>query len=237
VEAIQAHIAAEARLRAMAALAIARVWRDLPHHDQANVDEFVTKAALISLAAQRSSVAITEAFIGHLLRRPPLGVSPDELIGAAVRNGTAPEEVYKRPFVTLWSALGQHKPYAEGLAAGQDRAESAAAMDVQLAMRSTLRAVGEADKAILGYQRVPDANACPLCRIAATQRYRVRDLMPIHNRCGCSVDVITAANRRQFTGNPINDLRIEGDGMTVAVREHGELGPLLTNAADHFTRL
>jgi hypothetical protein len=59
--------------------------------------------------------------------------------------------------------------------------------------------------------------------------------MPVHNRCGCGVDVITAANRGQFTGKPSNDLSVTRDGVTAAVREHGELGPVLVNGAHHFS--
>lgn len=57
-----------------------------------------------------------------------------------------------------------------------------------------------------------------------------------HN-CGCGVDVITEANRGDFTGKPENDLSATRDGMTAAVEEHGELGPLLVNGDQHFTNL
>jgi hypothetical protein len=100
-------------------------------------------------------------------------------------------------------------------------------------MRQTLVAVGEQDPTILGYQRVPDAGACAFCRLVAGQRYRTDQLMPLHNHCGCGVDVITADNRAGFTGKPENDLSKPG----VAVNDHGELGPVLGDPAHTFTAL
>lgn len=43
------------------------------------------------------------------------------------------------------------------------------------------------EERIVGYERVPDGNACSLCNTAAGQRYRSSDLLPIHGGCGCGV--------------------------------------------------
>jgi hypothetical protein len=106
---------------------------------------------------------------------------------------------------------------------------------VQLAMRQTLVDIGDQDDLILGYQRVPDTGACAFCRLVAGQRYRTNQLMPIHAHCGCGVDVITAANRADFTGKAANDLSVTRDGVTAEVREHGELGPVLVDGQHEFT--
>lgn len=234
--ATRAHIASQERLRAIIAGLIADAWRRLPGYDEDDVDRFVELAVPMVLAAQRQSVALTEAFIARSLKRQPLGVPPEELTGAAVRNGVEPEQVYRRPFVTVWTALQAGKRWEEAVAEGLHRATSTAATDVQLAMRGTLVAVGERDDLVLGYRRVPDGKACAFCRLVAGQRYTTDQLMPIHNHCGCGVDVITPANRGDFTGRPDRDLTVTGDdGTTAAVREHGELGPVLVNADHDFT--
>lgn len=44
---------------------------------------------------------------------------------------------------------------------------------------------------IVGYERVPDGNACDLCDLASGQRYTRGDLMPIHDGCGCGVEPLT----------------------------------------------
>ena len=224
-----AHILGQQRLREVASKGTERIWEDLPGYDRENVDEWLSKVLPLILAAQRQSVALTEAFLARAVGRLPLGADPAEVTGAGVRAGAQPEDVYARPFVTVWTALKAGREWEDAVAAGLARATSTAATDVQLSMRGTLRAVGEADDLILGYQRVPDGNACTFCKLVSGQRYHTSQLMPIHNHCGCGVDVITGAERPDFTGRLDND--------TVAVREHGELGPVLVDPAHNFAEL
>jgi hypothetical protein len=233
-ELAEAHVTAQARLRELGAGMIANAWRGMPAYHESDLDLWLTTAVPIVLAAQRQAVSLTEAFLARSLGRQPFGVPPAGLIGDALR-GTSPETVYRRPFVTVWTALGAGKELEAAIEEGLTRATAAAATDVQLAMRSTLREVGQVDEAILGYQRVPDAAACDFCRLVAGQRYTTDELMPIHTHCGCGVDVITAANRGDFSGRRENDLNVTDGDLTVAVREHGELGPVLVDAAHDFT--
>jgi hypothetical protein len=231
----EAHIELLARLRGITQHGVATIWAALPaHHDQ-NVDQWLSTVLPLIEGAQRQAIAITDAYLAAALDRAVVGVNADELVGAHVRNGISPLEVYRRPFVTVWAALEAGKPLADALSAGEARATSTAAMDVQLSMRSTLSAVGRSDDRIVGYQRVPDAGACEFCRTVAGQRYRVEQLMPLHNHCGCGVEPITAANRGDFTGKPENDLSVVRDGVHAAVQEHGELGPVLVDGTQHFT--
>lgn len=231
----QGHITGQEQLRAFAAAGVTAAWAGLPSYDDTDLPTFVARSTAVVLAAQRASVALTEAYLARVIGRQPVGVNPERLIGAAVRNGTLPSEVYRRPFVTVWKALKNGTAYEDAVHAGLHRATTAAQTDVQLAMRQTLAMVGQADPVILGYRRVPDAGACAFCRLVAGQRYRTDQLMPIHPHCGCGVDVITAENRHEFAGKPENDLNVTKDGVTAAVEEHGELGPLLVDGADRFT--
>lgn len=229
-----AHIEGQRRLRVLAGRGVATIWRALPGYDEEHVEPFLRRALPFVAATQRQSVALTEAFLASELQRRPVGVNAAE-IAATIRTGATPAQVYRRPFVTVWSALGAGTAWGAAVQKGLARAVSTAQTDVQLAMRSTLRDVGQADDLILGYARVPDGGACEFCRQVAGQRYHVEDLMPIHNHCGCGVDVITAENRREFTGRgPVQPHRRE-DAPSVEIREHGELGPVLVNGDHHFT--
>lgn len=232
-----AHITAQQRLRALAARGVAAVWSSLPAHNSENLDEWLTRVLPLIAAAQRQSALITDAYLARAIERPPIGLDLAQVTGASTRNGTPPEDVYKRPFITVWTAIGNGKTVADASAQGLARATATAETDVQLAMRETLRYVGLADTRIVGYQRVPDAGACKFCRTVAGQRYRVEQLMPIHPNCGCGVKVITADQRPAFTGNPENDLNITRDGVHAVVREHGELGPVLLDGNQHFEPL
>lgn len=248
-----AQITAQARLRVITGSAVTAAWRSLPHYDEANVADWLKVVLPLILAAQRQSVALTRAYLTRALDGHAVNVDVAELVGAAVRNGTPPAEVYRRPFVTVWTELQQGTPWQQAVEHGLERATSTAAMDVQLSQTHTAAAVGRADQRITGWERVPDAGACDLCLIASTQRYHKADLMPIHNHCGCGVRPIVGGDDRQVV-NPelLAELKKAGalrritaqrqaaaareaSGIDVAVHEHGELGPVLTNAADNFT--
>lgn len=305
-----AHIVGQQRLREIVARAIAAGWTGLSGYDERDVDAFIERIAPLVLAGQRQSVALMDAYLARALERQPLGINADELTGAAVRNGTPPEEEWRRPFVTVWTALANGTRYPDAVGAGLARAQAMAATDMQLSMRGAAALIGEADPGIYGYQRVTDGHACTLCRIASTQRYHRGDLMPIHAHCGCSVYPLTdpserivdrglyrqlkadgaidkisaqrqvggyqqraAANRAHAEQtraelasetDPARRARIEararsweqradaqdlqaaaleqsraaaGTGITAAVRDHGEIGPVLVNAAHNFDLL
>lgn len=232
---VQGHIDAQAQLRAATALAVEQAWTGLGAYNQEDVARFLAVALPAVAGGQRAAAAVTNAFLAQTIGRAPLPLDVANLIGAAARLGTDPGTVYRRPFVDVWSALKNGTPYDQAVDKGRVRAESAAVTDVQLAMRETLREVGTQDELILGYARVPDAGACAFCKLVAGQRYTVEDLLPIHPRCGCGVDPIVEENRGDFTGVRANDLSVTRDGVTAAVREHGELGPVLVNGDDAFT--
>lgn len=231
----KAHILAQERLRTIVATAVGQIWAGLRGYDEQNVDQWLSTVVPVVIAGERQSVSLTEAYLARSIGRPALGINPDQIIGAGIRAGADPAEVYRRPFVTVWSALKDGTAWEDAVGQGAARATSTAATDVQLTMRTTLRDVGESDDLIVGYSRVPDGGACDFCQAVSGQRYRTDQLMPIHNHCGCGVDVITRSNRREFTGKPENDLTVTRDGVTAAVREHGELGPVLTDGSQHFT--
>lgn len=229
-----AHIVAQERIRRRTAAAVGSAWRSLSAYDRENVPEFLQLAVPIVAAGQRQSAATTNAFLARATRRSPLALNVAAVTGAGVRAGTPPETVYERPFVTVWTALKAGTEFKDAVNAGRARATGSAAMDVQLTMRATLRDIGERDDMILGFERVPDGDACEFCVLVAGQQYTTQDLMPVHNHCGCGVDVITAENRGDFSGSTDNDLSMPS---SVSIAEHGELGPLLVSGDHHFTQL
>lgn len=218
------HITLQERLRAIVGRLIAQLWGGLPNHDQEQLPVWLGRAVPLVMAAGRQSTALTDAFLGHAMDREPLGVE------FRYPRPVDPFEVYTRPFITYYTAVkDRDKDEEQAIFEGLDRATSAAQTDVQLAMRQTLVQVGEQDDLILGYRRVPDADACEFCKLVSGQRYHTSELMPVHNHCGCGVDVITAENRGDFGGKQ------HLDRPHVAVREHGELGPVLVDPAHDFT--
>jgi hypothetical protein len=237
---VSAHIEGQARLRRLVEQALAGIWADLPGYDRENVDEWLSRTLPVIAAAQRSSVALTEAFLAQFLERRPLGLNPADLTGAAARNGVDPAEVYQRPFVTLWSGLSKGTAFADASSAALARATATGAMDVQLAMRATADAVDQADESFFGYTRVADGGACAFCQEVDGAYVKAAGgfAMALHNHCGCGLEPNPEPHRgavhlpdgtrvRDYQYGPLNDV--------VAVHEHGELGAVLTGATDHFT--
>lgn len=226
-----------ARIRSATEGVVASAWDRLESYDADVVNDFIDDVVPIVGAAQAQAAVLTDAYLASAIGRAPIGIELDAVTGAAVRAGTPPEQVYARPFISVWTGLKNGRPWVDAVATGRARATSSATMDVALSTRAAASQIGELDDRIVGYQRVPDGSACDFCTLVAGQRYRTDDLMPLHNHCGCTVEPILASERGRFTGKDANDLDlpITRDGVTAAVREHGELGPLLVNGDQHFT--
>lgn len=171
------------RLRASTEAAVRRIWGSLPDYNRPSLEGWLAQVVPVVLAAQRQEVALTTAYLEAALDRPVVGVDPAALIGSAARAGTPPEEVYTRPFIHVWQGLSQGRPYVEAVNSGLARAVSSAVTDVQLSMRETLRAVGDIDPEIAGFQRVADGDACDYCLMLDGAQFRTSTPMPIHNFC------------------------------------------------------
>lgn len=313
-----AHVEAERRLRVSVTSTIQRIWRGLPSYNEADLEQWLRQALPIIEVGQRTSAQITRAYLSKQLKMAPPPSDLSAYVGAELRAGTPPTEVYRRPFVTTWTALKSGAAYQDAVDAGLARAAGTAAMDVQLAMRAAARDSFQA-AGVETYHRIPDGNACELCLIASANVYRTADLMPIHNGCGCSVGpgeegkqsifdvekminqrleaagdsrrwdantfsmtqaVTRAEQRAQSSAQRAADVarelaaeqdpkrrarlrsrqaqwerraeqqraqaakdraqlgdRANPDLLNIAVHEHGELGPVLTNASHGFTEL
>lgn len=219
-----AHISAQAALRSNATRAVELLWDSLPAYNRPDVDVWLERVLPVIAATQRQSVTITEAYLASALERPPIGVDAAELVGSAVRAGTDPSEVYSRPFVHIWTALGEGVSYNDAVAAGLAQAKGSAAMDVQLSARATFEAVQQADDGIYGYQRVADGGACDFCQMIDGAYVKSADAMALHNNCGCSLEPLTAPHPR-----------VAKLPSGVAVHDHGELGAVLTSPEHSFT--
>lgn len=209
-------------MRRVVSTAVERLWAGLPGYNEPEVPGWLQSVVPVVLAGQFQSSALTQAFIAQALGRP---IPPVEApVGGAVRNGTPPEEVYRRPFVQLWAALKAGTDWQEAVNAAGTRAVSSAEMDMQLASRATFQAVQDTDDGIFGYTRVADAGACEFCSTIDGAYVKSADAMPLHNRCGCSLEPLDAPHPRAA--------KLPSG---VAVHEHGELGPVLADPSHDFT--
>lgn len=164
-----------------------------------------------------------------------------------------PEEVYGRVadhvrFITVSRGISPEQAALEGLR----RAAAAADTDVMLADRAQIQKflTERKPKGVVGYRRIlhPELGSggppCGLCVVASDRLYHVEDLMPIHTRCRCSVAVVTADSDPGQTLNSQDlaliykaaggNTRDQLKTIRVEYAEHGELGPVIVNAGQHF---
>jgi hypothetical protein len=190
----------------------------------ADLERFVAQVVPVALAGRRQVSALTDAHLAQVMSAK-LGksVRPSGPVDVASLRGVDVAEVYGRPFKTVWWKLSTGLVLDAAVAAGRARLTDIVMGDMQLAKTTTaqqsLRAGGfERFKRVVSYT----ARTCDLCPIAAENTYSTADLMPIHPGCNCGVEPL------------------EGDGPTstdmqgVAIHTHGELGPVLTVAGQHF---
>lgn len=245
-----AHERAMRDIRLRTANAATRLWERVAPIDDLALAEWLRGVQPIVMAGQRRAAATTDAYLAAYLSTvtgeptAPIGVTG--VFGADVRDGVPPSIVYERPVVTVRNALSQGLAAIRALEIGRARMQATVQMDVALTQRAAAREVFTRDERVVGYRRVPDGSACELCLLASTQRYHSEDLMPIHNRCGCSVEPIVGDRDpgqvidREVLGRLKAD-DIEGARQIADVRlriaDHGELGPVLTDGLHHFDDL
>lgn len=116
----------------------------------------------------------------------PASTRPSELTDEVLRNGPSAQEVYRRPFVELYTALSSNQLLRTAVERGAVRAASIAETDIQLASRQAGLKQRQSNNNIVGYRRVlTGSENCALCAIASTQRYTRNNLKPIHPGCDC----------------------------------------------------
>jgi hypothetical protein len=250
---IAGHQAAVAAVRSQV-LAYARlVWRAQGSYRTADVDRMVALLVPRVRAGQLQTANLTTAYIaaveaartGRLVK--PVPVAPSVLDG----RGVDPVEVYRRPAVEVYSALATGASFTDAAARGLRRLESIAATDLQMAKVRQAQ-VSYTASGVTHFRRVLNGGTnCGLCTIASTQRYNVSDLSPIHPGCDCGVDKITDgsdadhvidADLLERTHGAIADTFGSADRggrdldyRLIQIRQHGEIGDVLTWRGQHFT--
>lgn len=207
---------------------LARSWMGLGSWRDADVDRWVDSVVPVLSGGLMQTATLTDAHLANVIGAMtddaprPLGIRPDDVSVSTLR-GVSAADVYRRAGETVWSELSRGADLADAVTRGLDRATRMAATDLQLAKTHTARRVLSSDRRVVGYRRVTDGDPCKLCASASTALYRTSDLMPIHARCSCSV--LPALSGAVPSTSPPDD---------VAIHQHGEVGPVLTDAAHAF---
>lgn len=239
-------------------------WGSLGSWRDDDIDRFVSIILPRVQAGQRSVASLTNAYLAQVtgVTAARNAALADDVFARLRGEAVTPAEVYRRPAVTMRTALADGQPFSAALAQGAVRLASLVSTDLQLAKthqsRATMRAAGSA---VGGYRRVPTGREnCALCLIASTQRYHRGGLMPIHPGCDCDQEPLapgeavnqvidpslleqthdwaSAAAGIDLVDRGARDLGL-GTGRDytelLVTREHGELGPVLTWRHQSFT--
>lgn len=238
----------------------AAYWTAMPSHRDRDVERFISALTPRVAAGQLRIARLTDAYLAALL-----GVAPAAVEAATGRQGTPPQDVYRRPAATVYATLAAGDSYPDATQAGLRRLLSLIATDLELAQRAQEQ-VTLARGSARYYRRVlTGAENCTMCAIASTQRYHVGTLKPIHPGCDCDVapiegssdpgQVINAPLLAQIHESTVAKLggtdlgardiglgKVDATGASLSdftdlilVREHGELGPVLTWRKHAFT--
>lgn len=129
---------------------------------------------------------------------------------------------------------------ADAVKAGERRAQTIAATDLQLATTHTAQDALAANQQVVGYRRVlTGAENCGMCVVVSTRLYHKRNLLPIHPGCDCVVAPVMAG---EDPGRTINNRLLAADAVPAAFNKHGvpvfdadqtiDLGDLLQDTHD-----
>jgi hypothetical protein len=203
--------------------------------EAASADFRQAAAALIDTAATTSAQGMN-AWLSSVAEVPVEELDWQAVVGS-IRSGTPTDEVLQRSIKRARVAFLTGATLEQALAIGRNSAATAAATNVAYAARAVAPVFGVAN-GVAGWRRRPSPGACQFCLLASTQRYRTGALMPMHPNCNC-IPVPIFGDRDP--GRVVDKAglallkKAKADGTKVVVNEHGELGPLLSNAADNFT--
>jgi hypothetical protein len=247
------HQAAVAAVRASVLAYVRLVWRAQGSYRTEDVDRLVSLIVPRVRAGQLQTANLTSAYIASIdtvrtgVLVKPVPVDEDEVLNG---RGVPAAEVYRRPAVEVYTALAAGASYTDAVARGLTRLNSLAATDLQMSKVRQARVSYLADSRKYFRRVLNGGSNCGLCTIASTQRYSTKDLSPIHPGCDCGVDALadnesgkhvldqtlldaTHAQIEGTFGESFRDGR-SLDYRLIDIRQHGEIGDVLTWRGQHF---
>lgn len=239
-----------------------RAWASLSAYRDSDFERFVDKVVPRIEAAQKQTAEITDSYISRVVAAElASGVARGSVapVTTVALRGVAAADIYHRPFSSVYAGLSSGKSLQGSAKLGQDRLLEIVTTNIQLSKtHSAKRAMGRTGRVQMFERVLTGRESCTLCAIASTQRYWVKDLLPIHPGCDCDVrpligdpntqiinrerlEGVHAAVTREFgesdRGARLIDGRSEFSDYTdlIATNDHSEIGPVLSWRHHNFT--
>lgn len=217
------------------------------------VDEITQAVAAKVSIGQLGTARMTDAYLSkvtsYVTGKYVAGASVPQAMGRTLRMAVGGhEEVYGRVVAEYRRQVSLGMTDREALSIALNRAAAMVSTDMGLAFQHQTKRFTEV-RNITRFRRVvrPELSkggSCGLCVAASDKVYRRGDLMPIHARCKCTVISVTAKADpgSQLNDDTLSQLYTQGGStagadlkrVRVTVEEHGELGPQLRVAGQHF---
>lgn len=219
-----AYLTATAALRSRILGLVTAAFTAQGDYREAAATAFTAQVLPLVTAAQHTMTSLTAAYLTHVISalgggttEPPT-IPLDDVTGTTLR-GVDPETVYRRPYVQVWTDLANGRTFNEAVAAGQRRAQSITATDLQRTKTQTAHQILAEDHRVVGYRRVlVGTHSCGLCVVASSVRYHKSDLMPIHPGCDCGICPIIGT---RDPGKTVNSAVLVRGGHAVATGSQG----------------
>jgi hypothetical protein len=233
--------------------------RDLGDYHDSSLPEWAARSGPLVSEAQLTVMDMANAIIdmqldilldGDYSTEYP---DPDKVTGPAVRGGAAISEVYGRAFKPIWQGLGNGLPLSTSVDYGVERLLSMFDVDIERVIDHVSVERFANEHKIVGYKRVlTGVHNCALCILASTQLYHKSELKGIHPHCKCKVlpvlsfEDISKTLRQDLIEQVHASIKerygsFDPSGRSIdyrkilMVRQHGEIGPMLTFRNHHFT--
>lgn len=257
----QASIVAEL-LRLLLGLWMPFTWWGRPDMVNAAAAQSAVYVDVATTRARRLSRAF---MLRQLLELDAAPTSLPPMENVYARSGVPIVEVYKRPARQLEHLIRKQQKVLERttgtapeipdvitdemMESFERRLTSLVEDDIAATARDEAQKVLWSAPKVIGYRRIihpefSETGTCGLCVVASTRFYTIAELMPLHDKCKCTISPITAT---QDMGLKLNkgDLKkiykVSGSTyaedlkrITVQISEHGELGPILRKRGDNF---
>lgn len=167
-------------VRDRASASLVRAWKRLDRYDEDDIPAFTQATATDLAAAKAAAVSLSAAFFAVALRTRPVGVTPQQIDVDPYLRG---------PFLAVWHALKEGRPYDEAVAAGEAFSQAVGFDYVQHVARRTGDHVAEQSGVEIRWRRAPTSSSCAWCQnLAAGNTWPTAEAADFgHERCDCDV--------------------------------------------------
>lgn len=216
--------------------ALLQLFNGLGSWHKPDAARFAARAVPMVEGAQTVLANLTSTYVASVASdalQQPVAPPPIPRTARLRLRQVDPQEVYQRPFTEAYTALADGKTLDEALGRARVRLREVAEGDMQQVYSESSRAAMQGlreDQRPTGWRRVPVGQfTCAFCLVAATQRYRIEELNPIHPGCvpaGTKVRAygVLGATRRRYSGELTVVTTATGDQISVTPNH-----PILTD--------